>query len=60
MVVGEVTPYGQIMIQPRISGRLLEVLVEEGDAVTAGQLLAVIDDQTIRLQLQQAEGVISQ
>lgn len=59
VVVGEVTPHSQIMIQPRISGRLLEVLVEEGDAVTAGQLLAVIDDQTIRLQLQQAESNIA-
>lgn len=59
LVVGEVTSHGQIMIQPRISGRLLEVLVEEGDAVTTGQLLAVIDDQTIRLQLQQAESNIA-
>jgi membrane fusion protein (multidrug efflux system) len=58
-LVGEVATHGEIIIQPRINGRLLEVLVKEGDAVSAGQLLAVIDDQTIRLQLQQAESNIA-
>lgn len=58
-LVGEVATHSEIMIQPRINGRLLEVLVKEGDAVSAGQLLAVIDDQTIRLQLQQAESNIA-
>ena len=57
--LGEITAHDEMMIQPRISGRLLEVLVEEGDEVREGQLLAVIDDQTIKLQLQQAENNIA-
>ncbi len=37
-------------IAPEIGGRLLQIGVEEGDAVAAGQLLARLDDSFLRLQ----------
>ncbi len=37
------------------SGRVVEVLVEEGDVVQEGQILARLDDADLRFQLRQAE-----
>lgn len=42
-------------ISPKISGRLAEVLVDEGDRVAAGQLLARLDDLEWRGQVAVAE-----
>jgi membrane fusion protein, multidrug efflux system len=39
----------------RAEGQIVEILVEEGDAVTAGQLLARLDGDRTRLQMLQAE-----
>ncbi|HWD92023.1 MAG TPA: efflux RND transporter periplasmic adaptor subunit [Verrucomicrobiae bacterium] len=36
----------EVIVSPQIQGRLQQVLVREGDAVTNGQLLAVIQPQT--------------
>ncbi|HOJ77822.1 MAG TPA: efflux RND transporter periplasmic adaptor subunit [Bacillota bacterium] len=58
-VVGEITPDVEIQIQPRINGRLISLLVEEGQEVKAGQLVAVMDDENIRLQIQQSEANIA-
>lgn len=38
----------------RVDGELVDVLVEEGDAVAAGQLIARLDGDRLRLQMQQA------
>lgn len=38
-----------------ISGTVIEVLVEEGDAVAAGQILARLDERDLRLQVSSAE-----
>ena len=38
-----------------VASRVLEVLVKEGDDVSRGELLAVLDSRDLRLQLQQAE-----
>lgn len=40
------------------SGRVVTLAVEEGDAVKAGQVLATLDTQTLRLQAQQAQAQI--
>lgn len=37
---GEVTPQNRVEIKPPIAGRIEEVLVHEGDAITQGQMLA--------------------
>lgn len=58
-VVGEITTDYEINIQPQVSGRLLQLPVKKGAEVQAGQLLAIIDDETIKLQIQQAENNIA-
>lgn len=42
-------------VVPRISGQVTELLVEEGDSVEAGQVLARLDADRLRLQLAQAK-----
>ncbi len=58
-VVGEITTDYEINIQPQVSGRLLQLPVKKGDEVQTGQILAVIDDETLNLQIQQAENNIA-
>lgn len=45
----------QVEVVPRQTGIISRVLVEEGDRVTQGQLLAQLDDEEWRLQAQQAD-----
>jgi RND family efflux transporter MFP subunit len=43
------------VISAQVVGRILEVLVHEGDTVRAGQTLAILDDATLRASLDQAQ-----
>jgi membrane fusion protein, multidrug efflux system len=45
----------QVEVVPKQSGLVGRILVEEGDRVSEGQLLAQLDDEEWRLQLQQTE-----
>lgn len=45
-------------IAPKVAGRLLEVLVKEGDTVNAGDTLAIISVPEIEAKLKQAEGAL--
>jgi len=58
-MVAEITADTEVAVQPRINGRLLQLMVEEGDRVKAGQLLAVLDDEEIQIQLQQNAATIA-
>lgn len=44
----------------RVSGRVREVLKEEGDAVAAGEVMARLDDEPFRNALDQAEAQVGQ
>jgi len=46
---------GRAQVVPRISGQVVELLAEEGDQVRAGQVLARLDADRLRLELAQAE-----
>jgi HlyD family secretion protein len=46
-------------LSPRIQERLAEVLVDQGDAVRAGQLLARLDDGELRQQVAVAEAALA-
>ena len=52
---GNVKTKQNVLIYPEMAGLLEEVLVEKGDKVTKGQLLAIIDDGGMQEQLAQAE-----
>ncbi len=45
----------EVEITPRSAGFLVELMVEEGDAVEAGQVLAQLDDEQETLALREAE-----
>lgn len=45
---GTVQPYSQVEVRSRATGTVVEVFVQEGDRVSRGQLLVVIDDRDAR------------
>ncbi len=45
----------QVAVSPRMAGRLADVLVELGDRVAAGQVLARLDDFDLQARVRQAE-----
>jgi membrane fusion protein (multidrug efflux system) len=50
---------GQARVVPRLAGRITAIEVEEGDVVKAGDVLARIDDDRLRLELARAEADMS-
>ena len=49
----------EVAIASELGGPIVAVLVQEGDVVTAGQVLLRLDDSTARAQLAQAEATLS-
>lgn len=47
---GYVTARRQATVSSKITGKVMDVLIEEGDVVTQGQLLARLDDQLLAAQ----------
>lgn len=56
---GTIEPWRKMNIVPDISGKIARIYVKEGDRVIKGQLLAELDTQNLRLQLQQAEAALA-
>ncbi|MFN2529026.1 MAG: efflux RND transporter periplasmic adaptor subunit [Candidatus Baltobacteraceae bacterium] len=57
---GQVAPLQDATLSVQQSGPLLAVYVNEGQRVTAGELLAKVDDSTMRAQLAQDQALIAQ
>jgi len=53
-LTGELRALAQVAVAPRVSGRLDQVLVDNGDFVQKGQLLATIDDLELQQQRRRA------
>lgn len=53
--LGTFEPYRQNTIGSDASGKIIRLGVEEGDRVSQGQLIAKVDDEMLRLQLENAE-----
>ena len=54
--LGTVTPAVTVTVRPQVSGVITQVLFTEGQLVSKGQLLAVIDPRPFEIALQQAMG----
>ncbi len=57
--LGSVTPSNSVSIKSRVDGQLVEVAFKEGQQVTKGQLLAVIDSRPFEVQLAQARATLA-
>jgi RND family efflux transporter MFP subunit len=53
-------PDRDAVVSPQVSGRLLRVLVREGDPVKQGALLAEVESQPLRDALRQAQALLAQ
>lgn len=56
---GVVEPLQSVEVQAQVTGTLLEVAFNEGDAVTKGQLLFRLDPRPFQVALKQAEAVLA-
>lgn len=57
--LGSVTPSNSVSIKSRVDGQLTQVAFKEGQQITKGQLLAVIDPRPFEVQLAQARATLS-
>ncbi len=53
-------PNQDVKVSSLVAGRIARVMAAEGDRVTAGQVVAEIEDKPYRDQLQQAEAAVAQ
>ena len=58
--IGSVLSLHSVVIRPQVDGILTKLLVKEGQLVKAGDLLATIDDRSIRASLDQAKAQLGE
>lgn len=57
-LTGSLTPRQEYIAAARISGQVMQLLVDLGDEVERDQLIAVIDDEEYALQVKEAEAML--
>jgi len=57
---GKIYPETEVKIKPDVSGEIIDMPVEEGDSVTAGQLLLKINPTIYVSEVSQAEAIVNQ
>ncbi len=56
---GDIEPFRVIEVKSRVAGRVAKLLVDQGDSVKKGQLIAVIDPQETRLRVEQDQAQLA-
>lgn len=56
---GNIEPFDMLNVSPDVAGKVQKIYVEEGDRVKKGQVLAELDTEAYRLQLEQAKAGLS-
>jgi HlyD family secretion protein len=56
---GRIRPHRSVDIQAEVSGRIVDLRVEEGDTVSAGDTLLIIDPTTFQAALKRAQAALS-
>ncbi len=56
---GKVFPKTEVKISSDVSGEIVELLVQEGDSVTAGQVLARVDPEAYNSQVERAQAGVN-
>lgn len=57
---GTVVPVRTVNLSPKTSGRLEQILVNQGDLVKAGQVIGVMDSRDTEAQMAQARALVAQ
>jgi HlyD family secretion protein len=57
---GTVTPIQSVNVSPKRAGRLVKLLVDQGNRVTAGQAIAQMESDDLEAQLAQAQATLQQ
>ncbi|GAB4285033.1 MAG: hypothetical protein Fur0025_16250 [Oscillatoriaceae cyanobacterium] len=57
---GTIQPVQSVNLSPKTAGRLDRLLVEQGDIVQAGQIIAVMESNDVRSRLSQANASVAQ
>lgn len=52
---GTIEPDSQVMVFPKVTGRIIEMHIDEGNRVAKGETLAVVEHEELELQAHQAE-----
>ncbi|MFH1422124.1 MAG: efflux RND transporter periplasmic adaptor subunit, partial [Planctomycetota bacterium] len=55
---GSLLPKSYFIVAPKVAGRLLKLLVDIGDHIKCGQLIAVLDDEEYSQQVEQAQAAL--
>lgn len=55
---GKVVPTQTVNLSPKVGGKLVELLVDQGDFVTEGQIVARMDSSNIAPQVRQAQSAV--
>ncbi len=60
VATGHVEPVARTPLMAEVAGRVVEVPVQEGDAVDEGEIVARLDNEEGRLALEQADAVVAE
>ncbi|MGQ9696302.1 MAG: efflux RND transporter periplasmic adaptor subunit [Thermodesulfobacteriota bacterium] len=59
VTIGTVLPWREVIITPKVAGKIEKILVKEGDLVKAGDLLVKLEENDFILGLKQAEAALA-